>query len=976
MEKPGGTRTLTNLMLAIGAFAAGLIAQRYFGGLSPATTPVDGLLVYAVAGALFAVALARTRRSPALPVRDAPQEVTRDAFCAIPAALVALSAGLAASFALHMFGAGIETRASWALYLLSIALYCGAVYPAAPARRAGSEFEDAAAARLSCPAAGRRASAPDSLAWAERRVLGLARWEWLALLLVLLLALAFRVARFGDLPYGLWYDEADNGLSVRRILQSPDTRPIYVPSTNLPAHFLYLIALSTRVLGDSVRAIRAVSVAFGMLTVVAAYLCGRELFAGRGRGALALILAFLLAVSRWDVNWSRIGMHGVTLPFFELWVVAALLRGLRTGRLPSFAWAGVAMGLGLCFYSPFRIFPVVVGGFLLAWGWRWLRQQCGPLHVALRRGVRAWTLPGTLFVLGALVAVAPVAQFALRNPDLFWDRARRISVLQDPRVRERPIAAIAQTTAKHLLMFNYRGDPNGRHNLPGAPMLDQFSGVLLVLGVLACLVRWDGPRSTLLLLWLLLPLSGGILSTWFEAPQSLRTLGAMPAAYAIACLPVEWMEREWRRVFPRRTGQGLYRPALAALVLLAAIGLENGVVYFYYWARDFASWAAFNPAETHMAGEIMRYQDRYDLRFDPLLTAHLATRYLAPDYGTYVHFDPAMVLPLRGTDKEGVILFVAPDTRALRAQIAALYPEAKLETFEHESGVAVLFKYTFSRDVIAAAQGLDARYTPIGGAGADGLVRVDREVNLSLGASSPLSYPFRVTWTGGLLAPDYGGYAIEAQAPGACTLSLDGTTLLEGTGRRRRNVQLAQGVHALRMDCRVTGAGAVTLRWQPPGGDALVSVPGDALYRPQWVGGGLLARFYPNESWSGELALARLDRQVAHYFHFLVLPRPYTVEWRGRLLAPVTGVYKLAVKAISSASLSIDGGAVIPPSALGALAEVEVFLAAGIHDLALRFLDDAPHSQIYLYWQPPEGEMSVIPPEVLYTPQDGAWWSK
>ena len=57
-----------------------------------------------------------------------------------------------------------------------------------------------------------------------------------------------------------------------------------------------------------------------------------------GRARLALLLGAalaLLAVSRWDVNWSRIGMHGVTLPFFELWVVAALLRGLRTGRITS-----------------------------------------------------------------------------------------------------------------------------------------------------------------------------------------------------------------------------------------------------------------------------------------------------------------------------------------------------------------------------------------------------------------------------------------------------------------------------------------------------------------------------------------------------------------------------------------------------------------------------------------------------------------
>ena len=34
---------------------------------------------------------------------------------------------------------------------------------------------------------------------AGRRLLGLARWEWIALLLILLVALGFRLARFGKM---------------------------------------------------------------------------------------------------------------------------------------------------------------------------------------------------------------------------------------------------------------------------------------------------------------------------------------------------------------------------------------------------------------------------------------------------------------------------------------------------------------------------------------------------------------------------------------------------------------------------------------------------------------------------------------------------------------------------------------------------------------------------------------------------------
>jgi 4-amino-4-deoxy-L-arabinose transferase-like glycosyltransferase len=946
--------TLTNLLLATCAFALGVAAQGFLGGIKPAPTPTDGLLVYLAAALLFVVAIKRTPRPPGLPLSFKPFDIE------LQVGRLSWSAGLGAVsvFAivtsLFLFGRDIESGLSWGLYLAAVVLFLAAVSAFAP--RKGTSWQ--------------RAKDRDD----EGRT---ARWEWIALGLILVIGLFFRLYRFTELPYGLWYDEADNGLSVRRILDG-DRYPIYVPSTNLPAHFLYLIALSFRLLGDSMHAIRAVAVVFGMLTVVAAYLCGREL-SGRGRGRhFGLILAFLMAVSRWDVNWSRIGMHGVTLPFFELWVVAALLRGLRTGRPTAFAWAGVALGLGLCFYSPFRIFPFIVGGFGLIWFWQWLARTwrehpswTGRLR--LRYVLDTWTLPVVLILLGAFVAVAPVAQFALRRPEVFWDRVRRISAFKDAEVRNRPVSALLQSTGKHLLMFSYRGDPNGRHNLPGAPMLDRLSSVLLVLGALVCLVRLDRPRSVLLLLWLLVPLVGGIISTWFEAPQSLRAIGSLPAVCALACLPLEWLAGEWQRVFPRnRVPRGPL--TAAALILLAAIGLENGTVYFYFWAHDFSSWAAFNPGETHMAQDIVRYQDEYDLRFDPLLTAHLATRYLAPEFSAYDPFDPATVYPLTGTSKEGVVLFISPDTLAVREQAKSLYPGVQREAFVHQRGSAVLHTYKFSRETIQSVQGLDARYLPLEDVNAEALTRVDSLVNLAWGETPPLAYPFEINWTGGLLAPSYGVYTLRIEAPGPVHLTLDGRTAIAGTGSQSRQIVLAQGVHRISLDCQVDGASGVRLLWQKPGDVALSVVPPNMLYRASWPVGGLAGRFYPNPSWEGEPALVRIDRQIAYYFHFLPQPRPYTVEWTGRLSTPISGTYSFGVKAISSASLYIDGEPVIEDSERGQLVSGRAQLSAGMHDIEVRFLDDYSHSQVYLYWMLPGGAYERVPPEALFLPLDGAWW--
>ena len=121
-------------------------------------------------------------------------------------------------------------------------------------------------------------------------------WSWWEMgILAAIFASAFfmRLYRFDQVPFGTWFDEADNGLNALRILNEPGYLPAFVESTNLPAHFLYQIALSFRILGVSTLSLRAVSVLFGLGTVAAAYLTGRELFNRK----MGLVIAFLLAVS-------------------------------------------------------------------------------------------------------------------------------------------------------------------------------------------------------------------------------------------------------------------------------------------------------------------------------------------------------------------------------------------------------------------------------------------------------------------------------------------------------------------------------------------------------------------------------------------------------------------------------------------------------------------------------------------------------
>jgi len=186
----------------------------------------------------------------------------------------------------------------------------------------------------------------------EKRVWS--RLELTTLAIILIVAAFMRLYRLNEFPFGTYYDEADNGLNARRILQEPDYRPVYVESTHLPAHYLYLVAGAFQLFGVSTYSMRLASVALGLATVAAGYLAGRELFDRRW----GLATAFLLAASRWDVNWSRTAMHGVTTPLFTLLAMGFAIARYAAQSPERFCLGGLVGRPELVLYVPLRVFPL------------------------------------------------------------------------------------------------------------------------------------------------------------------------------------------------------------------------------------------------------------------------------------------------------------------------------------------------------------------------------------------------------------------------------------------------------------------------------------------------------------------------------------------------------------------------------------------------------------------------------------------
>lgn len=782
------------------------------------------------------------------------------------------------------------------------------------------------------------------------------RWCSLWLALILAAAVIFRLWRFADLPFGVWYDEAEHGLQALRILESAQFRPIFEGAITGPAHYLYLVAVAFEWFGVSVQSIRLVSVFFGVLAAFAGYLVGVELFGRR----LGLVTAALLAVSSWAVTLSRFGMYStMSTPLFTLMTAAFLLRGLRTRRLLDYALAGLALGLGLSFYTSFRLFVPVVAFFLIYLA----------LHTRITQ--RAW--PPAAFWLGVVmlvfvaeVTVAPLAVYAMKHPEIFWARIEDTFLFAGKSEAER-WPALWENLRRHLLMFNVFGDPNGRHNLPGNPMLDPVTGALFVAGVVYALRFVLKPTYLFLLAWLILGLMGGALSLDFEAPQSLRANATLSVAYLLAVIPLAALARAWTQAAGRYYPHALRWPAVALLVGIAAL---NWHTYFVRQAQDFAVWNAYSTPETLAARLLADLDSNTDAYVTAFFHGHPTIKFVARNAPAYVELDTLDQFPLDFASDRSALLILNADSRALYDEARLLYPNARFtETTPPIDGPPVLFTVLLSPEDVASIQGVTAHYYANDAwVGEPSLTRIEAQLVADWTQSAPLPFPFSAEWEGILHIPLAGQYEFFLEAPAPAELLIGERTVVTGTGVLAGALPLAEGNHTVRL--RAVGApGQIRLSWRTPT-RSVEPVPATQLYHVSRLAHGLLGRYFANGAWQAPEAFSRIDSRFNRYIHVTPLPRPYTVEWTGKLAAPVAGRYRFGLESIDESALWIDESAVVRADQPNILSEGEITLAVGLHDIRIRLTDRTDHTHINVFWQPPGGERQLLPTEALYPPQE------
>jgi hypothetical protein len=491
-------------------------------------------------------------------------------------------------------------------------------------------------------------------------------WFWLMVASTALIVF-FRFYWLEGVPGEMFSDHAEKLLDVGDILAGKTS--IFFPrNTGREAFQMYLTASVSKIFGTglSFMSLKIGTALAGLLTLPYIYLLGKEV-GNRWVGLLAFVLA---GIAYWPNVISRVGLRFTLYALFTAPTLYYLIRGLRTSRRNYFLLSGLALGLGLHGYSPFRFVPLVV---VLAVGLYLLHGQSKGKRLSA-----VWALAVLAFI--ALLIFLPLFRYILEDPQMFSYRMMSRLGTAERGFPGAPLDIFFKNLWKAEVMFFLDNGGIWVHSIPGRPALDVVSASMYFLGTILLFGRYLRKRNwvdILLLLSVPLLMMPSILSLAFpdENPSLNRTAGALVPVFVIAAIGMQGiMSSIITRVRFRTTGKIL--AAGLGLFLITVSSVNNYSLVFENYNDQFMR-GAWNTSQ--MGGVIRGFSESigdldsaYVVPYPHWVDTRLVgirAGYPAKDYGLWPE-DFGETLANDGTK---IFLIKPEDSDSLRA-LKLLYP--------------------------------------------------------------------------------------------------------------------------------------------------------------------------------------------------------------------------------------------------------------------------------------------------------------
>jgi len=362
---------------------------------------------------------------------------------------------------------------------------------------------------------------------------------------IIIIAVVLRFWQLGQIPISPDWDEVALGYNAYSIVHTGRDEfgkflPVVLRSFDdyKPALYAYLIIPVIMVLDLSVFAVRFPSALFGVLTVFAVFFLVREIFEDyRYKDYLSLLSAFLLAISPWHIQFSRVAFETNVGLALNVFAVLFFLKGLKK---PVFLMASSTFAaLAIYVYQSEKVFTPLLFVLLIAVYYK--RFFSIP-----KKYIAAFLITGFIVVLPMLINIAVDRNSLLRAKEtsifagqtdllrenivkLEQDQASgdKIGQLLDNR-RGVYLMSIAGGYLSHFdLNWLFISGDLDRHHAPKMGLLYLWELPFLLLGIYFLIFgKFNKSSKFLIFGWFLLAPVPASITT--GVPHAVRTLNFLP----------------------------------------------------------------------------------------------------------------------------------------------------------------------------------------------------------------------------------------------------------------------------------------------------------------------------------------------------------------------------------------------------------------------------------------------------------------
>lgn len=648
--------------------------------------------------------------------------------------------------------------------------------------------------------------APDST---ERSL----RWETPLFVLVLLIAALARLWRLSSIPYGLHQDIGFMGICALRILREGwhPWSEIFQLQTPFPLD-LYQIAAWFGLAGSSLLSLRLFYILLSLAAFPLMYLFMRRLASPR----VALLALFFLAVMRWNWVETRNAHPSAEIPFYLMAMLTLFLYGVKNRKPLFLLGAALVSGLGFYTYQSLKALP------LLLWALMAYELLRFPKESKTLRRISGWIvlLPLVLALL-YLISGTDLRGLGQRESETF---------ILNKMLAEKSLSPLLSSLSGLALMFNRLGNADPFYNLPGHRLLDDGTGILFLLGLVAAARLWKQREGAYPLIGFGIMALPGCLTS--DPIPSQRYAGLEPFVAYFAALG----------------GIGLYDavagfakknamiPRVLAALALCGIAGQNAYTYFVLQAGDVRCQAASGPEQTFIGLEILGLEKESPGRFhyyvDPFYFRNPTVRFIAdPARDRLARFDLEDWTKAQVPKDKNDLIFLESEKPGILSFLQSRFRGSRTDNYSKPDGQTGLYLFFLDSNRTNWPppwdRGLKGVYSQASSA-KPVAIRVDPLLDFSSRQDFPFTDPppYSILWTGTLEVPVAGSYEFQVLTLDRARLWLDNKEIpLE------KPVLLAEGSHALRLDFEKESGYYMSLHlvWKKPGGANWQVVPAGAF---------------------------------------------------------------------------------------------------------------------------------------------------